>query len=129
MLGPIALILGIIGGFISLLVTIWKVRGWIWNRLPAVQRLKKDQEKYSNLCKAEADHLALLKALIAELEDGCVQETIACLQSMRATADSVTPDVLSSLRQRLSRGIEHINNEAAVAQTLHNRSIRKLEDE
>jgi hypothetical protein len=130
MLGTVALILGLIGGFVSLIGTGWKCfREWVWNRLPAVRQLKKDQEKYTKLCQAAADHLALLKSLIDEIEDGCIQETLACLQDMRVTSDQATETVLYSLRQRLEHVIFSINNEAAVRQTSHNRKVKGLENE
>jgi hypothetical protein len=122
-----------IGSFSALSVfSLLKViASWAWNKLPAVQRLKKDQEVYSKLRKAEADHLARLKALIDEIEEGCIQETLACLKDMRVTSDLATQPVLTSLHQRLSNVIRHINNEAAAMQTSHNRIVGRLiqEDE
>ncbi len=118
----------IIGGSgLSLLLILTTLRKWLWDQLPSVRQLKKDRAKYDQLCMAESDHLAHLKALIAEIEEGCIQETLDCLQDMRATADIATPDVLYSLQQRLSQVIRRINNEAAIAQTMHNRTIRRLE--
>jgi hypothetical protein len=107
------------------------IASWAWNKLPAVQRLKKDQELYSKLRKAEADHLALSKALIDEIEEGCIQGTLACLKDMRVTSDLATQEVLTSLQQRLSNVIRRINNEAAAMQTSHNRIVGRLiqEDE
>jgi len=120
----------IIGGsglsLLLILTTLWKIRKWLWNQLPSVQQLKKDRAKYSQLCMAESDHLAHLKALIDELEERCVQETLACLQDMRTMPDFATQDMLYLLHQRLFRVIEHINNEAAVAQTTHTRAIKRL---
>src|SRR5260370_18795390 len=91
-----------IGSFSALSVlSIQKIiASWAWNKFPPVRQLKKDQEKYRKLCKEESYHLALLKALVDELEDGCTQETLACLKDMRVTSDLATQQVLTNLHQR-----------------------------
>ncbi len=113
----------------SVAAIVKKTGSWLWNRLPAVRQLKKDQEKYTKLCQAEADHLALLKSLIDEIEDGCIQETLACLQDMRVTSDLATQQVLTILRQRLFRVIHRVNNEAANRQMYHNRKVKGITNE
>lgn len=112
--------------FASAVGTVGKIASWIWNKLPPVHRLKKTQEKFDQLLREEYAHVALLKCLIEEIEDVCVQETIACLKDMRVTSDLATNQVLDSLRQRLFSVISHINNEAANKQSSHNRRDEQL---
>src|SRR5712692_2206227 len=98
-----------------------------WSRLPAVQQLKKEQEKYSKLNGDAERNLAVLKALIHEIEDACVGETLSTLKDMRVTSGQATDQVLGSLRQRLQRAIYKINSEAADEMKRRNREVIKLE--
>ncbi len=109
---------------------------WLWSKVILLrdarkmnEDAKKTLENYRKLRKEEFDHVALLKCLIEELEDVCVQETIACLKRMRVTSDLATKQVLDSLQQGLWHNIERINNEAVTRQIDHNRKDEQLRDE